>query len=124
MLSLIVTLLLTSSISVAALSTQTKGETFSRRQILTSSGAALGVAALLVSDARPVGAATAPPTADELNRIRVGYQQIQTLLNNFDEATTVCRENGGECKRDAEPIRKCNHTSYESFLETSCGRYE
>jgi hypothetical protein len=104
----IVTLLVPSLLSVAALSTQTttQWESFSRRQIFTSSGAALGVLALLVSDARPVEAATTAPTADELNRIRVGYQQIQTLLDNFEEATTVCRENGGECKRDAEPIRK------------------
>lgn len=28
------------------------------------------------------------------------------LLNNFEAETTVCRENGGECKRDASPIRK------------------
>jgi hypothetical protein len=27
-------------------------------------------------------------------------------LDNFEQETTVCRENGGECKRDANSIRK------------------
>jgi hypothetical protein len=49
---------------------------------------------------------TSPPTPDELKRIQIGYQQITDFLNNFEEATTTCRENGGECKRDAEPIRE------------------
>jgi hypothetical protein len=106
MLFHIVTLLLASILSVDALSRQAGGQTFSRRQILASAGP-VAVAAL-VSEARPAGAATTPPSADELSRIQIGYQQIQELLNNFDEATTVCRENGGECKRDAEPIRECD----------------
>ena len=28
------------------------------------------------------------------------------MLNNFEQETTVCRENGGECKRDADAVRK------------------
>jgi hypothetical protein len=28
------------------------------------------------------------------------------LLNNFEDETTICRENGGECKRDAGAIRR------------------
>jgi hypothetical protein len=111
----VITLLVTTSmaVSAAALSGETAGNTLSRRQALASAtgGGAIGLAAAaLVSQARPVRAAattaTSPPTAEELNRIRVGYQQIEDLLNNFEEATTVCRENGGECKRDAEPIRE------------------
>jgi hypothetical protein len=47
-----------------------------------------------------------PPTKEELERIKTGYKQIQYLLDNFEQETTTCRENGGECKRDAEPIRR------------------
>merc|ERR1711935_1047835 len=50
--------------------------------------------------------ANAPQTKEELNRIVVGYKQITALLDNFEASTTTCRENGGECKRDAEPIRR------------------
>lgn len=32
--------------------------------------------------------------------------QIVYLLDNFEQETTTCRDNGGECKRDAEPIRR------------------
>lgn len=49
---------------------------------------------------------TPGPTAEELDRIKAGYQQIDYLLQNWDAATTVCRENGGECKRDADAVRR------------------
>ena len=49
--------------------------------------------------------AGAPPTEEELARIRTGYDNIQYLLNNWEKETTVCRENGGECKRDANAVR-------------------
>ena len=39
-------------------------------------------------------------------RIKKGYESIVYLLDNFDQETTVCRDNGGECKRDADAIRK------------------
>ena len=79
--------------------------TMDRRQALgTTIAAAFGSA--LLSPPQPAMAANAGPTPDELKRIQVGYQQITELLNNFEEATTTCRENGGECKRDAEPIRE------------------
>ena len=45
-------------------------------------------------------------TPEEVKRIQIGYQQINYLLDHFEEETTVCRENGGECKRDANSIRK------------------
>lgn len=60
----------------------------------------------LVGQTQVSFAAAGPPTKDELERIRIGYKQIQYLLDNFEQETTVCRENGGECKRDAEPIRR------------------
>jgi len=56
--------------------------------------------------AMAAAAASKAPTADELNKIKVGYENICYLLDNFDKETTICRENGGECKRDAEPVRR------------------
>lgn len=54
----------------------------------------------------PANAANSPPTPEELNRIKVGYENIQYLLDNWDAETTVCKENGGECKRDADAVRR------------------
>lgn len=68
---------------------------------------AFGLASAGLATNSPLAfAAGAPPTKDELNRIKVGYEGLVYLLENFDQETTVCRENGGECKRDAEPVRK------------------
>lgn len=46
------------------------------------------------------------PTKEELQKIKDGYEGICYLLDNFEKETTICRENGGECKRDAEPVRR------------------
>jgi len=46
------------------------------------------------------------PTPEELSRIQEGYRSITNLLNNFEKETTVCKENGGECKRDADAVRR------------------
>ena len=51
-------------------------------------------------------AGTSPPTKEELERIKIGYENIQYLLANWEKETTVCRENGGECKRDADAVRR------------------
>lgn len=67
--------------------------------------ASLGIAGIVL-EGRPAFAAGLPPSPEELARIKKGYDQIEYLLANFEQETTVCRENGGECKRDAEPIRK------------------
>ena len=77
------------------------GFTIGRREALGMVGS---VATVLTNPMASLAAAG--PTKEELERIRVGHAQIVDLLNNFEQATTVCRENGGECKRDAEPIRK------------------
>mmetsp|Transcript_22641 Transcript_22641/g.53701 ORF Transcript_22641/g.53701 Transcript_22641/m.53701 type:complete len:202 (+) Transcript_22641:127-732(+) len=95
-----ITLLLISILSGSSL---TK-ETFSRRDAM--SAAAYGMAGGLLFQVQPSYAAGTPPTKEELNRIVVGYNQITDLLNDFEKSTTTCRENGGECKRDAEPIRR------------------
>lgn len=90
-----------------------------RRQLLKSTvPVSLGFAGLLFQQ-QPAIAAGSPPSADELNRIKVGYQQVQNLLANFEQETTVCRENGGECKRDAEPIRKGKSNARSSHLSRS-----
>jgi len=53
-----------------------------------------------------MAAANKPPSPEELERIKVGYNGIKYLLDNFEQETTICRENGGECKRNAEPVRR------------------
>jgi len=75
----------------------------SRREIMTTfvsvAGATLGM--------NPnVAMAAGPPTDAELARIKVGYEGILYLLDNWEKETTVCRDNGGECKRNAEPVRR------------------
>lgn len=74
----------------------------SRRNIL-SIGVATVVATALPITANAAGSA---PTQAELDRIKEGYNGLVYLLDNFEQETTVCRENGGECKRDANAVRK------------------
>lgn len=77
-----------------------------RRQVLKAGlPFSLATAAFVSQPPSAWGAAT-PPTAEELARIKTGYAQLKKLLSNFEAETTTCRENGGECKRDAEPIRR------------------
>lgn len=59
----------------------------------------------LAGAAVAVAAAGKGPTPEELARIKTGYERITYLLDNWEKETTVCRENGGECKRDAQPVR-------------------
>jgi hypothetical protein len=73
-----------------------------RRTFLTTTTASL-LTTLLPS---PALAADSPPTPEELSRIKTGYENIQYLLSHWEEETTVCRENGGECKRDADAVRR------------------
>ena len=99
-----IALLLISLLSVNSLARDV-GKTFGRRDAI--SAAAVGLAGGLLSQVQPSFAASnSPPTQAELDRITLGHKQITNLLDNFDQATTTCRENGGECKRDAEPIRE------------------
>ena len=73
----------------------------SRRDAMTSAV----VAATSVMIPLPAFAASGPTVAD-LERIKIGYSQITYLLANFEKETTTCRDNGGECKRDANAVRK------------------
>ena len=89
--------------------TTTPEPTLSRRQAFSSAAAAafgLATTSSLPQNNAAWAAAGAPPTAEELERLKKGYQQINYLLDNFEKETTVCRENGGECKRDADAVRK------------------
>jgi len=100
-----VVLLLISLISVNSLSRDVGKTMFDRREAI-SKVAAFGTAGLLVQTQPSSAAANMPPTKEELERIRIGYKEITYLLENFEQETTTCRENGGECKRNAEPIRR------------------
>merc|ERR1719223_2404635 len=66
----------------------------------------VSVASILSGNPIAALAKAAPPTAEELARIKVGYERMSYLVDNFDQETTICRENGGECKRDADPVRR------------------
>lgn len=83
--------------------TNDESSSVSRRSIFQSA-ATITLASLTA--AAPAFAAKTPPTKDELARIQIGYDKLGYLLENFDQETTICRENGGECKRDADPVRK------------------
>lgn len=86
------------------LSLSIQPECQSRRAVFASTvGAAFGLA---LCDPDSALAAGNPPSPEELSRIKEGYKGIVYLLNNWDAETTTCRENGGECKRDAEPVRR------------------
>lgn len=90
--------------STTAVNAAAASSSVSRRDVFgrVCAGAALAFTAA----APPASAASTPPTKEELARIQTGYDKIQYLLANWEKETTVCRENGGECKRDAEPVRK------------------
>lgn len=112
MVSIFVVLLLISILTVDSLSTvpvagKTAAAGCGRREAISKAvNTAFGLAVLLVPAQPSLAATGVPPTKDELNRIVVGYKEIQYLLENFEQETTTCRENGGECKRNAEPIRR------------------
>ena len=97
-----IVLLLILLLSANSLSSRNVGN---RREAI-SKAVAFGAAGLLIQVQPSLAAEGAAPTTAELDRIRLGYNQITYLLDNFEQETTTCRENGGECKRDAEPIRE------------------
>jgi hypothetical protein len=47
-----------------------------------------------------------PPTKAEIERIQTGYNNIQYLLANWEQETTVCKSNGGQCERNADACRR------------------
>merc|ERR1712176_348676 len=79
-----------------------------RREWFTESLITTTIASSLLLKSNPAYAASGKgPTDEDLKRIKVGYESIQYLLDNFEQETTVCLTEGGrECKRDAEPVRR------------------
>lgn len=78
-----------------------------RREAFATAASAFGLSSLIAQQLPSVAvAASGGPTPEELERIKVGMKQINYLLDNFDQETTVCRENGGECKRNADAVRR------------------
>jgi hypothetical protein len=75
----------------------------SRRDMVV---AATATAASLALPLPASAASTDVPTAADFDRVKVGYSGIRYLLDNFEQETTKCRDNGGECKRDADAVRK------------------
>jgi hypothetical protein len=74
----------------------------SRRDMVFAAAASLALPPALVASA----AVGDVPTAADFDRVKVGYAGIRYLLDNFEQETTKCRDNGGECKRDADSVRK------------------
>lgn len=81
------------------------GGPISRRTIMIASSM-IGISLLIPSLNQPVQAAESGITKEEKDRLRKGYEQIVYLLDHFEEETTICRENGGECKRNSDAIRR------------------
>ena len=64
----------------------------SRRVAFTKSAATFAsIASIAVGKPGFAFAAKTPPTADELNRIKTGYERMCYLLENFEQETTICR---------------------------------
>jgi hypothetical protein len=100
LVSILTVVTTTQALSLQSASSEKNG--LSRRNAFAT---AFGMSALVVQ-AQASNAAGPVPTKEELDRIVEGYKQINYLLDNFEQETTTCKENGGECKRDAEPIRR------------------
>jgi hypothetical protein len=86
-----------------------------RRDWFQTAAAMVAAGATTTSLLLPAGgAAWAAPAARggggitdaDKERLKLGYQQITYLLDNFEQETTTCRANGGECQRDADRIRR------------------
>jgi len=81
--------------------------TTNRRDLFVRAGSAVAGGMLTLTGIPNVASAAGePPTEEELQRIRKGYENIKYLQNNWEKETTVCRENGGECKRNADAVRR------------------
>jgi len=55
---------------------------------VTRREAAFGLATALIAFPTMANAAAGPPTKADLDRLKVGYTQIQYLLDNFEKETT------------------------------------
>eukprot|EP00563_Minutocellus_polymorphus_P013007 CAMPEP_0181064762 /NCGR_PEP_ID=MMETSP1070-20121207/24369_1 /TAXON_ID=265543 /ORGANISM="Minutocellus polymorphus, Strain NH13" /LENGTH=231 /DNA_ID=CAMNT_0023145089 /DNA_START=19 /DNA_END=714 /DNA_ORIENTATION=+ len=95
--------------SALSAATNTEGEAMDRRSLFGKVAAVAAVStgvSVAAGFPLPAFAAGTPPTEAEIQRLKTGYEGIVYLLKNFEQETTKCRENGGECKRDADAVRK------------------
>jgi hypothetical protein len=106
--SLLLVVLSASSVQVHGWTWTTPQQGLSRRDaVATAFGVSFGVAStVILAPTQPALAAGAPPSEADIERLRTGYKQLEYLLDNFEQETTICRENGGECKRNADAVRK------------------
>lgn len=111
--SLFVALSAMSSVQVHGWTNGSQGQGLSRRDVVQTAfgcgvavAAGVGSAAVLVPVSPAMAAAGAPPSEADIERLKLGYQGLEYLLDNFEQETTICRENGGECKRNADAVRK------------------
>eukprot|EP00588_Corethron_pennatum_P010329 CAMPEP_0194280464 /NCGR_PEP_ID=MMETSP0169-20130528/17424_1 /TAXON_ID=218684 /ORGANISM="Corethron pennatum, Strain L29A3" /LENGTH=221 /DNA_ID=CAMNT_0039025187 /DNA_START=174 /DNA_END=839 /DNA_ORIENTATION=- len=81
--------------------TQSRRDIFKKIALVTTSSATTILSSLVAN-----ADSTKKPTKEELQRIKAGKEGIDYLLANWEKVTTTCRDNGGECKRDAEPVRR------------------
>lgn len=84
-----------------------KPELSRRDAFAAATTGAAGLASSFLIQGRTAAAQAADIITDvDKTRIKKGYESIVYLLDNFDQETTICRENGGECKRDADAVRR------------------
>ena len=62
----------------------------SRRELLTGTATAFFAVATLGMNP-DVAMAAGAPTKEELERIKIGYERMNYLLDNWEKETTVCR---------------------------------
>ncbi|KAL7489096.1 hypothetical protein ACHAW6_014696 [Cyclotella cf. meneghiniana] len=91
--------------AVSPSSPSTSAPSSSRRSFVATAASVLVATGLSPLPSR-AAASDDPPTPEEISRIQTGYENIRYLLSHWEEETTVCRENGGECKRDADAVRR------------------
>ncbi len=69
----------------------TEGEVSRRIAFAKTASTLASIASIVGGNPGLAFAAKSGPTQDELNRIRVGYERMTYLLDNFDKETTICR---------------------------------
>ena len=84
------TLKATPKVSHVSLNSHQMNDEVSRRDLFVKAALSTGVMSSIIAPDMAF-AAGAPPTKEELDRIKIGHDQIVYLLNNFERETTVCR---------------------------------
>ena len=75
-----------------SMAAQDENNEVSRRGLFTKSAAAfVSIASVATGNPGLAFAAKVGPTSAELDRIKVGYERMCYLLDNFEQETTVCR---------------------------------